>query len=252
MRYVTRTAFSLIEILVVIGIIGLLLAFLLPSLEKAREQANNLRCTTNIYQIGVSLAAYANENHGVYPRTTYDPAAPLCVGTNAAAPDPFGPGGPQANDLSTPFFLLMRSQNLPRKLFNEPYNDEVENQPEPAKDLSVRSNFTDYTKNLGYSIANPYPDARAVAAGYQFANHFKPSFALAACLNPGTGPGKNSRNHEGKGQNVLYADYHAEWKTVSACGFLDGQPDEIYVNKAGTAMASPIDATDSVLLPTDK
>ena len=252
MKYGLRRAFSLIEILVAIGIIGLLMAFLLPALERAREQSNNLRCATNLNQIGLALAGYANDNHGQYPRTRYDPAAPLCVGTNAAAPDPFAAGGPQANDISAAVFLLMRTQQLPPKIFNEPYNDEVEDEPEPAKDLSIRSNFTDYKKNLGYSFANPYPDAAAAAQGYQFVNRFKPAFVLAACLNPGTGPGKNSRNHEGRGQNVLYADYHGEWKITSACGFMDGQPDEIYCNKAGVVWASPVDATDSVLLPTDR
>ena len=245
-----RIAFTLIEVIVVIGIISLLFAFLLPALEKARENANDLRCANNLNQIGVALVMYANENHGHYPRTTYDPAAPLCVGTNPSAPDPFGPGGPQVNDLSAPLFLLMRVQELPPKILIEPYNDEIEDQPEPAKNISARSNFTDYKKNLGYSLANPYPDARAVAAGYQFTNRMNPAFALAACMNPGMGPGKNSRNHEGRGQNVLFADYHVEWKFTSACGVLNGQPDDIYTNKAGGIMASPVDATDSVLLPT--
>lgn len=251
MRNRQRNAFSLIELVVVIGIIGLLLAFLLPALEKAREQANNLRCAANLNQIGVSLVMYANDNYGHYPRTTYDPAAPLCAGTNASAPNPFGPGGPKANDVTAPLFLLMRVQQVPPKIFNEPYGDELENEPEPAKDLSQRSNFTDYKKNLGYSFANPYPDANAVAAGYQFINKMNPAFALAADLNPGTGAGKNSRNHEGRGQNVLFADYHVEWKSTSLCGVMAGTPDDIYTNKAGAIMASPVDTTDSVLLPSD-
>src|SRR5260370_15136495 len=151
-----RTAFTLIEILIVIAIIGLLMALLLPALEKTREQANNLKCAVNLNQIGVAIVIYANDNHGQYPRTVYDPAAPLCAGTNASAPDPFGPGGPKANDVTAPLFLLMRTQQIPPKIFTEPYSDELENEPEPAKALSSRSDFTDYKKNIGYRFANPY------------------------------------------------------------------------------------------------
>ncbi len=79
-----------------------------------------------------------------------------------------------------------------------------------------------------------------------------PAFVLAADLNPGTGAGQNSRNHERRGQNVLYADYHVEWKFTSLCGVRIGTPDDIYINRAGAILASPIDASDSLLLPTDK
>jgi prepilin-type processing-associated H-X9-DG protein len=124
----------------------------------------------------------------------------------------------------------------------------VQDQPEPAPDPRVRSNFTDYKHNLGYSYANPYPGATAVAAGYQFTNRMNPAFALAADLNPGVA-GQNSRNHEKRGQNVLFADFHVAWQTTTKCG-VNG--DDIYTNKAGAFNASPVDATDSVLLPTDQ
>ena len=125
----------------------------------------------------------------------------------------------------------------------------VETAPDLAPDPTGRSNFSDFRKNLAYSYANPYPDAAAVAAGYALTNHISPTFALAADLNPGTGPGKNSRNHEGRGQNVLYGDYHVQWQCATNVG---AEGDEIYVNKKGAVSASPVDAKDSVLLPADK
>jgi prepilin-type N-terminal cleavage/methylation domain-containing protein/prepilin-type processing-associated H-X9-DG protein len=240
--------FTLIEALVVLAVIAVLLAILLPALERAREQANTLKCGANLAQIGVSLLAYANDNHGQFPRTVYDPAAPVVFGTNAAAVDPFKPGGPAANDVTAALFLLMRTRRFPAILFVEPYNDEIEDSPDPAADPGSRSNFTDYRKNLGYSYANPYPSTAAIAAGFQFNSRMNPAFAVAGDLNPGV-PGKNSRNHEGRGQNVLFADFHVQWETTTACGVAG---DDIYTNKAGAIMASPIDAGDSVLLPTDK
>jgi prepilin-type N-terminal cleavage/methylation domain-containing protein len=245
---VPSRGFSLIEILVVIGIISLLLGILLPALERAREQTNTVRCASNLSQIGVALLIYSNQNHGHYPRTIYDPAAALCAGTNPAAADPFAAGGPLANDVTAPFFLLVRTEGIPTKLFADPYTDEFESTPDPASDPSSRSNFTDYKKNLAYSYANPYPSSAAVSAGYLLTNKIHPTFVLAADLNPGTGAGKNSRNHEGRGQNVLFADNHVDWETKTNCG-MNG--DEIYTNKSGAVQASPIDATDSVLLPVD-
>jgi prepilin-type N-terminal cleavage/methylation domain-containing protein len=61
-----KAGFSLVELLVVIGIIAILIALLIPSLSRAREQANRTRCQNNIRQIGQNLAVYVSD-YGDFP-----------------------------------------------------------------------------------------------------------------------------------------------------------------------------------------
>jgi prepilin-type N-terminal cleavage/methylation domain-containing protein/prepilin-type processing-associated H-X9-DG protein len=59
--------FTLVELLVVIGIIALLVGILLPALSRAREAANDLKCKANLRTIGQGILLYATGNHQYYP-----------------------------------------------------------------------------------------------------------------------------------------------------------------------------------------
>jgi prepilin-type N-terminal cleavage/methylation domain-containing protein/prepilin-type processing-associated H-X9-DG protein len=63
----TRGAFTLIELLVVIAIIAILMAIMMPALQRVKEQAREITCRANLRQYGVAQALYLDDNEDRYP-----------------------------------------------------------------------------------------------------------------------------------------------------------------------------------------
>lgn len=69
-----RRAFTLIELMVVIAIIGLLIGVLMPALGSARAQARRTACSSNLRQIGTGLQIYMSGNHDRFPYASFMPS----------------------------------------------------------------------------------------------------------------------------------------------------------------------------------
>jgi len=62
-----KVAFTLIELMVVIAIIGILASLLLPVLSRASGKAKSIVCSNNMRQIGIAARIYVSESKGKYP-----------------------------------------------------------------------------------------------------------------------------------------------------------------------------------------
>jgi prepilin-type N-terminal cleavage/methylation domain-containing protein/prepilin-type processing-associated H-X9-DG protein len=102
----SRDGFTLVEMLVVLGIIGLLVALAFPALQNALANARSIACAGNLRRIGAAVTEAASDNNGAYPEISQAATDPYPTGSGAKdLYDTLSPYGITRNDLKCPVDL---------------------------------------------------------------------------------------------------------------------------------------------------
>jgi prepilin-type N-terminal cleavage/methylation domain-containing protein len=232
-----RSAFTLIEFLVAIGIFAILLAIILPYMVMAREDSRRTLCAAHLGLIGKALQQYGHDNGTTFPlpETRYDPVhKPVGYVAFTGVDDP---NAVQPNDITASIWLLVRlgyvkdpATFICPSTADQP--DRLTNWLGNPVAAARRGNFRS-PHNLSYSYASPFTDAYNV----NFSTDQLPAeYAVFADKNPGyaneddrvLGPARdappfelaqgNSPNHQRAGQNVLHPGFDVSFEFTPYCG----------------------------------
>jgi prepilin-type N-terminal cleavage/methylation domain-containing protein/prepilin-type processing-associated H-X9-DG protein len=203
----TRHGFTLIELLVVIAIIAILAAILFPVFARAREKARQSSCQSNLKQIGLAWAMYAQDYDERIPRGS----GYIAVGTAA---DP--PGTNTIYGLAGEWYITCAPYIKNEQIFNCPSS--------PYTNWSS-GGTTGGTFGVGYS-RNTWLSADALATILEPAylivltdgrNNYCRWYCPAELNNPATNTNYAwSYNRHNDGANYLFLDGHVKWLKVMA------------------------------------
>ncbi len=220
-----NSAFTLVELLVVIGVIAVLISLLLPAMQKARQSAQRVRCLSNMRQAYLELRMYANASRDRIPIGYYwghkEWSFPISVNRGSVPYYAISNLGYlyTAGFMKAPLIWYCPSETDPRYRFNVTYAETRDyNLVNAWPPTAGQTRSAYWTRPTTYWDIDKYyptvtPTSVVIPSGIPQLSKLK----NVALLNEGYQKGPIQRRH-GKGMNVVYADGSGMWVPYDVFG----------------------------------